>query len=122
MSNSRYRARIAIAIVTAVGALVLGVRATNTGGEDNVTISSRPDMVEHVYPPNGDQVLRQSEIGVDLGPGYEGDLVVNGQPIPEEELRRVPEPKPVIYLPRKGPPFAEARKTRLEGKRVAVRV
>src|SRR3546814_93004 len=64
-------------------------------------------MVEHVYPPNGDQVLRQSEIGVDLGPGYEGDLVVNGQPIPEEELRRVPEQNQVFYLPGQGTTFEE---------------
>src|SRR3546814_10058714 len=64
-------------------------------------------MVEHVYPTNGDQVLRQSEIGVDRGPGYEGDLVVNGQPIPEEELRRVPEQNQVFYLPGKGTTFEE---------------
>src|SRR3546814_14504295 len=56
---------------------------------------------------SSDLVLRQSEIGVDLGPGYEGDLVVNGQPIPEEELRRVPEQNQVFYLPGKGTTFEE---------------
>jgi hypothetical protein len=99
MSTTRYRALVAIALLAAAAALFLGVRAADTGGEDAVEVRSRPDVVEHVYPPNGDQVLRQSEIGIDLAPGYDGTLVVNGQPIPEEELRRVPEQNQIFFLP-----------------------
>jgi hypothetical protein len=107
MSTRRYRAVVAVALLVAAAALFFGVRATNTDGDDSVAVRSRPDVVEHVYPPNGDQVLRQSEIGIDLAPGYEGTLIVNGQVIPEDELRRVPEQNQMFFQPGEGTTFPE---------------
>ena len=107
MSSRRYRALVAVAMLAAGAALFFGVRAADTDGDDSVEVRSRPDVVEHVYPPNGDQVLRQSEIGIDLAPGYEATLIVNGEPIPEEELRRVPEQNQVFFLPGEGTTFPE---------------
>ena len=107
MSANRYRALVAIAIAAAGVALYLGVRATDTDGEDRVAVQSGPDLVEHVYPRNGDRVLRQSEIGIDLAPGHEATLIVNGQPIPDDELRRVPEQNQVFFQPGEGTTFPE---------------
>lgn len=106
MSTGRYRLLVALALVVAGAALFFGVRATDTG-DDDVVVRARPDVVEHVYPSNGDQVLRQTEIGIDLAPGYEGMLIVNGQPIPEEELRLVPEQNQVFFLPGEGTAIEE---------------
>lgn len=102
MSTARYRVLVGLALVAAAAALFFGVRAADTGGDDDVAVRSRPDVVEHVYPSHGDQVLRQTEIGIDLAPGYEGMLIVNGQPIPEDELRLVPEQNQVFFLPGEG--------------------
>jgi hypothetical protein len=115
MSTRRYRSLVAVALLVAGAALFLGVRATDTGGEDAVEVRSRPDVVEHVFPPNGDQVLRQTEIGIDLAPGHEGTLIVNGQPIPEDELRLVSEQNQVFFLPGEGTTFPE-----LPGGRICV--
>jgi hypothetical protein len=102
MSDTRFRLLIAVMVATAGVALYAGVRATDTGGEDPVTVSGRPDVVEHLVPGAGDEVIRQAELGVDLAPGYDGTLLVNGVEIPTEELRRVPEQNQVFFTPGKG--------------------
>jgi hypothetical protein len=48
------------------------------------------------------QHLRQSEFGVDLGPGYEAILVVNGTQIPPKQLRVVPAQAQYWFTPGKG--------------------
>jgi hypothetical protein len=58
--------------------------------------------VEHLYPRNGAEVLRQVEVGVDLAAGYEGALVVNDTPIPDDQLRLVPEQNQVFFTPGPG--------------------
>jgi len=102
MSEGRYRLLIAVLVAGAVAALYAGVRATATGDDDPVTVSGRPDVVERLIPGEGDEVIRQAELGIDLGPGYEGTLVVNGVPIPDEELRLVPEQNQVFFTPGDG--------------------
>lgn len=95
----RYRLFVTLAIAVAVGALVAGVRATEGDGDGAATVNGRPDVVEHLYPRDGAEVLRQVEIGIDLTAGYEAGLVVNDTPIPTEELRLVPEQNQVFFTP-----------------------
>lgn len=97
-SSLRYRLAVTAAMLVAFGALFLGVRATETGDEDAAT-ASRPDVVEHLIPRRGAEVLQQTEIGIDLGPGYEGALILNGTAIPTDELRLVPEQNQVFFAP-----------------------
>ncbi len=47
-------------------------------------------------------MVRQAELGVDLAPGYDGTLAVNGVEIPVEEQRRVPEQNEVYFTPGEG--------------------
>lgn len=101
MSDVRYRLMIAAALVGAGVALFAAIQATNTSDEPPAG-TSPPDVVEHLLPARGDEVLRQTEIGIDLAPGYEATLIVNGEPIPDDELRRVPEQNQVFFLPREG--------------------
>jgi predicted RNA-binding Zn-ribbon protein involved in translation (DUF1610 family) len=98
MSEGRYRLLIAVLVVGAFAALYAGVRATDTGQDDPVS----PDVVEHLVPGEGDEVIRQAELGIDLAPGYEGALVVNGLEIPTDELRLVPEQNQVFFTPGEG--------------------
>ena len=107
MSEARYRALIGVAVAGALVAIVLGVRATQTGDKDPVTVSGRPDVVEHLVPRAGAEVLQQFEVGIDLAPGYEGALAVNGVEIPEDELRLVPQQNQVFFQPGEGKVLTE---------------
>jgi len=102
LSDGRFRALIIVMVVAACVALYAGVRATDTGDADPVTVSGRPDVVEHLVPGAGDEVIRQAELGIDLAPGYEGTLLVNGVEIPTDELRLVPEQNQVFFTPGEG--------------------
>lgn len=102
MSDGRFRLLVAGMVVAAMGALFAGVRATETGSDDPVTVSGRPDVVEHLIPRAGAEVIRQAELGIDLAPGYEGALVLNGIEIPPEELRLVPAQNQVFFTPGEG--------------------
>jgi hypothetical protein len=104
-SSLRYRIVITIAMVAAALALWAGLRATQTGDEDRAMVNGRPDVVEHFQPRNGAEALQQSEIGIDLTPGYEGGLILNGTAIPTDELRLVPEQNQVFFAPGPGRTF-----------------
>lgn len=97
-----YRVIIAVAVLAAAAAIVAGVQATQTGEQEPVTVSGRPDVVEALIPGTGDEVVQQFEVGVDLAPGYEGALTVNGVDIPTEELRLVPQQNQVFFKPSEG--------------------
>lgn len=104
-SSLRYRIVVAAALVVAAAALVAGVRATSTDDEGSVLVNGRPDVVEHLVPRDGAEVLRQTEVGIDLAPGYEGRLVLDGTTIPDEELRVIPEQNQVFFAPGPGRSF-----------------
>ncbi|MGH9275248.1 MAG: hypothetical protein ACRDZU_11435 [Acidimicrobiales bacterium] len=102
-SSWRYRLAVTAALVVAAAALYAGVRATETG--DDAVVNSRPDVVEQIIPPRGAEALQQAEIGIDLAPGYEGGLILNGTAIPTDELRLVPEQNQVFFAPAQGRSF-----------------
>lgn len=99
MSQGRYRLLIAVLVVGAAVALVAAIRSTDSGDPDAAPAS---DVVERFVPKGGDEVLRQAELGVDLAPGYDGTLFVNGVEIPAEDQRRVPEQNQVFFTPGEG--------------------
>jgi hypothetical protein len=106
MSELRHRLLIGGLVAAAGVALFFGVRATETGdGEPG----SPSKVVEHFIPGEGDSVIRQSELGVDLAPGYEGALVINGVEIPTEDLRLVPEQNQVFFTPGEGKAVEQLR-------------
>lgn len=70
------REKLVVSLGVAVGAvlIVAGLNTASTGREgQNV-----PAEFENISPGPGDEVLRQSQIVVDMVPGYEASLVVNG--------------------------------------------
>ncbi|MEO7430225.1 MAG: hypothetical protein ABIY48_12680 [Acidimicrobiales bacterium] len=104
-SSLRYQLAVTAAIAVAALALFAGIRATKTGDGGAVLVNGRPDVVEHVVPVEGAEALHQNEIGIDLAPGYEGRLILNGTAIPTDELRIVREQNQVFFEPGVGRTF-----------------
>ena len=65
------------------------------------------EIVEQLFPAQGDEVLRQQQVGIDLGPRYDGSLVVNGVSIPDDQLLRRPELNQVFFQPGEGTAVTE---------------
>jgi hypothetical protein len=60
--------------------IMAGVTATTGRSELNL-----PEEIELVYPRDGDSILRQDAISVDLMPGYTGELEIDGVRVPTEQ-------------------------------------
>jgi len=94
------RVVITALLIFAVGLLVWVARFTDDNEEQGV---GRIDSaVERVVPGNGDAALRQSEIGVDLEAGWTAVLAIDGQEIPEDQLRRNEPLNQVFFMPGAG--------------------
>ncbi|MGI9120190.1 MAG: hypothetical protein ACR2G7_08750 [Acidimicrobiales bacterium] len=88
------------------GALVLAALSAFvfafTLGPGNTDIALTGDAVERLVPSQGSQVLRQTEIGIDLAPEWTAVLLVDGKEIPEDQLRRVDAQNQVFFTPGPG--------------------
>src|SRR5262245_32881376 len=74
-------------------------------GDDTVTIlggEPRPNVVRLVSPADGSSVLSQAQIEVDLDTKYDANLVINGTPIPSDQVVRRPELNQVLFNPGPG--------------------
>ena len=58
--------------------------------------------IERLIPTPDSKVLQQETIGIDLAPGYEGTLALNGTPIPDDQLVVVPQLNQVTFTPGPG--------------------
>lgn len=96
---------LAVASVTIAAFVVLivfGFRAAVTGRD----AMQLPDAIESIDPGDGDRVLRQTRLFVDLVTGYEAVLVVNGIEIPTVRIDALsaadgtaPQPGEQVVLP-----------------------
>lgn len=116
------RIKIALAAL-AVLMVALAIAAYNGAvtGSDQAS-SNKPDYINALVPSSGSQVLRQSEVGVDLRSGYDAYLVVDGVKITNnateqdlDGLVRTPNLGRVRYTPAPG-----RRVERLESPRACV--
>lgn len=84
-----------VLVVAGVALFVIGFAITNTGEPDQAIVTSNP-AVEELIPAPGSEVLRQSQVGIDLVAGYTAQLYINGTPIPIDQvnvLRDVDDPQ-----------------------------
>ncbi len=70
---------------------------------------SRDELVEQLIPTEGSEQLSQVQVGIDLGPGYSAHLVVNGVPIPDDELQERLALNQVFFTPAEGLAVEELR-------------
>ncbi|CAN5630001.1 hypothetical protein BH18ACT1_BH18ACT1_13290 [soil metagenome] len=91
---------IVLGVVVAVGLLVWASSrdADDAGDQAQLTDSA----VEELIPADGAQDLRQREIGIDLAPSWTAVLVVDGEEIPEDQLRRNEPLNQVFFRPGEG--------------------
>lgn len=107
-----------------VAIIILGFRSAETGRD----AQRLPSVVETISPGPGDEVLRQSQVFVDLVSGYNAVLIIDGVELPVtrlDELTKGPNVKPgsqvdipptaiydpgnctISYLPQDGAPIEE---------------
>jgi hypothetical protein len=76
---------LAVGVVALAVALFV-VAALTLDEDDDAVPSGTGDFVEALIPADGSQIPSQSTIGIDLAPGWEGTLIVDGVEIPEDQL------------------------------------
>ena len=69
---------------------------------DNTTPPAVDQVVEELIPNQGDEVLSQTDVGIDLIDGYTAELTLNGTEIPESQLRRFEGLNRVTFRPDEG--------------------
>lgn len=82
------RIKILLVAMTASAFAIFGVAYWKN--HDVVRTCGEPDAIEQIFPSCGDQVFRQSDIRVDMAPGYAVELTLNGEPIPLDQLESPP--------------------------------
>jgi len=110
---TRTKVVVVVVLALAIAALVLGYLTTVEGDDGGAAVSGQPavgerdpDGVEALIPPDGSEILGQEQVGIDLAPGWTGELLLlpgNGQAatIPEDELE-VDELNRITFTPREG--------------------
>ncbi len=97
--------RIVLSVLV-IGALVgLGWAFNSASKPETSAPQTTPNAVLRTFPPAGDLDLRQVTVGVQLAPGYTGDLFVDGRQVPEDELKREPALYQITLQPRPGSDF-----------------
>lgn len=97
MSTTRYRILLTLLGVALIMIIVGAVILTPEGSTPRL-----PDAVDTYAPADGATVLRQTQVVIDLQPGYDLDLVIDGMPIPDSELDLTFETGRFVYLPGPG--------------------
>lgn len=98
---TRTKVIIAVVLTVAIAAIVLAYLSTDAGDDGGVSVSGAdglqdtgnrdPSGVEALIPPRDAEVLGQAAIGIDLVPGWTGELTLlpgNGvaTTLPEDEI------------------------------------
>jgi len=87
--STRFKIVAAVLVTLAVGAFVAAYLSTSGDGDDGTGgagAAGGGDFVERLLPGSDTQVVQQGTVGIDLAPGWEGSLVVDGVAIPAEDV------------------------------------
>lgn len=110
----RTKVIVVVVLIVAITGFVFAGLTADTSTDDDVTVSGTPgetvsdaDGVEIRIPADGSEILAQQPFGIDLAPGWTGELVLlpsNGPAIalPEDELTVTPEIDQFLYFPLPG--------------------
>lgn len=90
--STRFKILAAVLVTAAIGAFV--VAYLSTADSDNGNGAGTGEYVEKLIPARDSQLIQQGSVGIDLAPGWVGQLVIAGNAIPPEELDFYVEPKP----------------------------
>jgi len=99
-----HRIGISALIAAALVAIVVGFMQVQTGDSTSALVDP---AIEALVPQPGELVLRQSQVGADLAPGYEGTLDIDSTPIPDDQLTINAPLSQVFYQPGPGKEFTQ---------------
>jgi hypothetical protein len=100
MSPSIRRALVGLVVAAALGVFIF---AFTLGGEQEEQVTRSGSAVERFIPADGSPAaVRQSEIGIDLAPGFTAVLLVDGVEIPDDQLRRNDPEAQLFFTPGEG--------------------
>ena len=98
--STRFKIVAVLVVTLAAAALVAAYMTTNTDeGSGSGTDGS---YVERLLPERDTQLVQQGTVGIDLAPGWEGTLTVDGVAIPEDQLDVTPSLNLVQFTPGDG--------------------
>ena len=87
-------------LVAVIAAGVLWLNNTQTTGN-----ADEDKIIEEITPLANSSVLQQSPVSIDLQSGWDASLTVNGRPIPDDQLTKVPAQGKVTFQPGPGKEF-----------------
>ncbi len=85
---------VAAMIIAAVGLIAVAYALADT--DDTTTANP---AFEVLIPAPAAEILAQDRVGVDLAPGYDAELTIDGIPIPADQLNRVDALNEVTFQP-----------------------
>jgi hypothetical protein len=94
--HPRYLAYVLLIVVVATSVFVLVKKASQGSGTLNNS------AIERLIPTAGAKILQQDIIGIDLAPGYEGTIALNGEPLPLDQVTVVAPLNQVTFKPGPG--------------------
>jgi hypothetical protein len=80
------RRLVIVAIVAAAIAILVVTQRSGEDSDGGGTGCVHPAVVAF-DPCPGSRILRQAQVGVELKPGYDGRITVNGIPVPENQMQ-----------------------------------
>jgi hypothetical protein len=93
--------RVVIAALLLLAGVLIWVSANYKAKPTSPSLTDA--AVEALTPENDSpNVLRQSVVGIDLVPGWDADLRINGLDIPQDEERNVEGQSQILFTPGEG--------------------
>jgi hypothetical protein len=89
---------VVLAVVVVVGVTITILAFLSEGSDNRVG----DPAIEQFIPTEGDKIFQQEPVGIDLAPGYDGTLALNGTRIPDDQLTKVPALNIVQFVPGPG--------------------
>jgi len=77
---------IVFLLVVGIGSFVLAGFSGGGGRDGQPQVNGGVNPIESMFPRDGDEVLQQVSVGLDLDAAWEADLVINGTLIPPNQL------------------------------------
>jgi hypothetical protein len=109
LSRPEHPARVAVVVVVAViavNAAIFGALAQRNGP----ATKQRPQAIQDLFPQEGELQVPQAPVGADLINDYTGQLVIDGNVIPQDQITGDPTLGQVIFEPGPDKDLRELRK------------
>lgn len=94
-SNRRFKPRYVAYIGLLAIVAVCVVMVARLGTSDTTELDG--GRIQRLIPTPGAKILQQDLIGIDMAPGYEASLTLNGIPLPLDQTNVVPQTNQVTF-------------------------